>query len=275
MFMDPTHSAAAHRKKSAGIFSLPRFQFVEFEDLAWTPGFIRQANLELLRETVECFRLYDKAASVVDSSQKGDPYALFDLCSGAGGPLRRLAGELKADAIWLTDIYPQTALQFDHPKIRYLPTPVDPRQGLPAVPAGSPAVITIFTAFHHFRPEDAKCILRNVVASGRPFFAFEFSERSWINLLGVPTGVMIGALRGLFRGKFTLKALCFIFLVPLGFLMNVFDGIVSNLRAYTNEEWERLARESDPDGIYQWETCSLERRGPVPRLRYLRGFKRT
>jgi len=70
---------------------------------------------------------------------------------------------------------------------------------------------------------------------------------------------------------FRWRRLLLTYLVPLVPLVCFWDGLVSHLRAYTQDELRRLAREAAPNA-YSWDVGSRALPGGVGRLTYLVGW---
>jgi HAMP domain-containing protein len=101
----------------------------------------------------------------------------------------------------------------------------------------------MFNAFHHFRPRDAMAVLRDAVQAGQPIGIFEISERSLRTL--VPMFLLVPLLVAIttpFIRPFRWRRLLWTYLVPLVPLACWWDGIVSQLRAYSRAELQDLAK---------------------------------
>src|SRR5439155_9133857 len=95
---------------------------------------------------------------------------IVDLCSGAGGPWSRLAGQVGVPVL-LTDLYPHRGGVRD---LSLYPESVDARK----VPEQLDGFRTIFTAFHHFRPVEARAILEDAVRHHQGIGVFEVARRA-------------------------------------------------------------------------------------------------
>lgn len=227
--------------------SLPRLQLVELEDLPWFPRTIRDLATDYL-EFLES-RLAMPAAvvpllrRVLDRSGST---RVVDLCSGGGGPVRAVQALLAAEGVRvgfvLTDKYPNLEafrrLANASPSITFIESSVDAT----AVPREYRGVRTMFNAFHHFGPAEAGEILRSAAAAGQPLAIFELSERSVRTLLALlltPFAVWLGTP---FIRPFRWDRLLWTYLVPLVPLTCLWDGVVSQWRAYTVSELEAMTR---------------------------------
>jgi hypothetical protein len=133
-----------------------------------------------------------------------------------------------------------------------------------AVPPELPGLRTIFNAFHHFRPREARAILASAVKAARPIAVFELVGREWPMILSIP----FVALASLFVMP-TVRPLrwswlFFTYVVPVIPLLIAFDGVVSCLRVYSVAELEGLT-EGIPrgDGRYRFEAGRV-RIGKLP-----------
>src|SRR4029077_11849013 len=117
-------------------FPVMRLHLVEIHDLPSCPPSLRDALTDFLAFTVNLGAAYDPVGPLLRRAvELTNARRIIDLCSGAGGPWRRLAAQVGVPII-LTDLYPHGENV----------TRVDAR----AVPAQLDGFRTIFTAFHHF-----------------------------------------------------------------------------------------------------------------------------
>jgi hypothetical protein len=200
---------------------------------------------------------------------------IVDLCSGGTGPVVALAEAVKkrsgVDArLILTDLYPNRAA-FARAAERASVTvtgesePIDAR----AVPARLSGVRTIFDAFHHFRPENARDILRDAAERRQPILIVEATERSLGAVLGMLLFVpLLVLLLTPFVRPFTGWRLLLTYVLPVAVPLILFDGIVSCLRSYTPEELRALTRGLETDS-YRFHVGRKKTRGG--RLTYLLG----
>ena len=133
---------------------------------------------------------------------------------------------------------------------------------------------TLFNSFHHFRPSAARAIIRDAVHAKQPVAIFEIPERSLPTaLLFLMTPLFVWGTTPLIR-PFRWRRLFWTYLIPLVPLTCLWDGIVSQLRAYTVAEFEELAKEFSGSG-YVWSAGKV----PVPSskagLTYLMGYPST
>lgn len=226
---------------------IPRLQLFEIADARWFPASLREyvgdylAHVEILAGFGEL--AIDPLYELLESTGHR---RLVDLGSGAGGPfpaiLERLAERLEGDLTGvLTDAYPNRdswrSLVVGHPSLIAESEPVDARR----VPDRLRGVRTLFNSFHHFDPPDARRILEDAAAKGAPIALFELARRTpgaVLSMLLVPLLALVVTPR---IRPFRWGRILWTYLVPVVPLVLLWDGIVSQLRAYTQDELRRMA----------------------------------
>lgn len=246
---------------------MKRCHLVELEDLSWWPRTFRDAATDYLVTAIRHAKLYNGLAPrLADAVQRCGATQIVDLCSGGGGPWPDLLPALRAAGVdvpvCLTDKYPNVAalgrLAETTPGLRFEAESVDATD----VPARLTGFRTIFTAFHHFRPDAARTILAAAVRDRQGILVAEPGPRSPAALAMqtlVPLAVLLltPAIR-----PFRWSRLFWTYLVPVLPLAIVFDGVVSSLRIYTPAEMLAMGREVGGDE-YEWE-AGLERGSGSP-----------
>ena len=240
---------------------MKRRHLLELEDQVWFPATIRDLATDYLQFIQTHFRL-DRAMTpqIRRVLETTGTRRIVDLCSGGSGPLLLMVADL-ADAglevrATLTDLYPNAAAfreiaDASKGRIDFEPRPVDAR----AVPASLPGLRTIFNGFHHLKPADASAVLHAAAAARQPIAIFEVSERtarSLISMLITPLAVWVATP---FMRPFLWRRLFWTYAIPMVPFTCLWDGIVSQLRAYTLEELDALCAGSAP---MRWE------RGQIP-----------
>jgi len=163
----------------------PRLQLFELEDLSWFPNTVRDLATDYLHFMETRFALH-KAVLPLLRTMLADSKSscVVDLCSGGGGPVLAISEALAADEIHvqftLTDKYPSLSafqrLSSQHPTgIRFIANAVDATD----VPGDLPGLRTMFNAFHHFAPDQARLVLEDAVRARQPIAIFEIPERSF------------------------------------------------------------------------------------------------
>lgn len=190
---------------------------------------------------------------------------ILDLCSGGGGPVIAIAEALAAAGrgvpVTMTDRFPDPgaialAQASQVPGLRYEPKPVDAT----AVTGDRKGLRTLFNAFHHLRPHQARSVLASAVAGRRPIAVVEILQRKPIAVLGMLGSPLMALLIVPFLRPFRLAWIPLTYLLPVIPLFIMWDGIVSCFRIYNEEELLSMAKEADPDDSYDWEVQEL----PIP-----------
>ena len=220
-----------------------RLHLVEIHDLPGCPASLRDALTDFLAFSVNLAGAYDPAGPLLRRAvARAGARRIVDLCSGAGGPWRRLASEVGAPVL-LTDLYPHQA---GTGALRLHPEPVDAR----AVPPELDGFRTIFTAFHHFPPRAARAILADAVNRGQGIGIFEVARRAPRELAVIAFTWLGTLLAAPFVRPWRWSRLLWTYLPPALPLVGTFDGVVSCLRTYTKAELAELVRGLD---TYDWD----------------------
>jgi len=238
-----------------------RFHLLELEDQPWFPATIRDLATDYLQFVQAHFRL-DRAMQPVIRGvlEQTGTTRIVDLCSGGSGPLLLLVQDLSAQGLevraTLTDLYPNAAAftaiaKASGGRIDVERQPVDAR----SVPERLAGMRTIFNGFHHLKPADARAVLHASAAARRPIAIFEVSERTPAALVGILLAPLAVWIATPFMRPFLWRRLFWTYLVPLVPFTCLWDGIVSQLRAYTIDELDAMAAGSAP---MRWE------RGKIP-----------
>jgi hypothetical protein len=251
---------------------------LEIADAAWCPRGIRQGVSDYCRFLVERTGLFNPVVPLLaEAIRRTGARQVLDLGSGAAGPwlglLPRLR-ELGIDAtVCLSDYYPdleafERAKRLSRGAITSCSEPVDATH----VPDQLPGFRTMFQAFHHLRPHQARAMLADAVAKGEGVGTFESGSRNVLILLealGTPLRVLVLAP---FIRPLRWSRLFWTYLVPALPLVLLFDVLVSCLRVYSVPELRQLT-----DGLdrYQWDIGTVRMKWwlPVP-ITYLIGVPR-
>ena len=259
--------------------TIPRVHLFELEDQPWFPSIIRDLATDYLQFVESKATLHRPVVPLLaDALRSSGAMRVIDLCAGGGGPVIALRQDLARAGVdvpfVLTDKYPNlpafSALAREYPGISGHPSPVDATN----VPLELTGFRTMFNAFHHFRPSDAKAVLRSAVDARQPIGVFEIPERTigmiLITVIMAPLMVLLTA--PLIR-PFRWSRLLFTYLLPLVPLTCLWDGFVSMLRAYTPEELEDLAA-SHGDVSYAWTAGKVKVDRSTAHLTWLIGLPR-
>ena len=148
------------------------------------------------------------------------------------------------------------------------PTPIDARD----VPARLQGLRTQFLSFHHFNMQDARRILQNDVDAGQPIAIFEAQKRDVAHLIQFalsPLGVLLlsPAIR-----PFKWSRLCLTYLLPVVPFFVLWDGLVSVLRTYNEDELAQLTKSLNGSDSFTWEFGESKSGSIV--IPYLLGYPR-
>ena len=258
---------------------MQRFHAIEFEDFSWFPKALRNFMTDFYHSQMIQFNLYYPAvehiAKLVESTGISNT---IDLCSGGTGPNALIQKQLKDEYqqevhITLTDKFPNLPA-FE--KIREVnPQHIDfQQQSIDAtdVPDQLKGIRTMFSCFHHFRPEQAKNILQDAVNKQAPIAIFELANRSipahLHTLLGTPLGITFTTP---FLKPFNIPRLLFTYLIPIIPLAIIWDGIASNLRQYDTDEMKTMIESLHNHESFTWEMGYKKNKIPGGKVCYLIG----
>ena len=251
-----------------------RLHLFELEDQPWFPAVVRDLATDYLHFIQHAVKLEGALLPLVRKAlSEGRTTRIVDLCSGGSGPVPALVERLNAEGMpvtaTLTDLYPNAAAfeaisAASRGGITFEPGPVDAR----AVPPSLAGLRTIFNGFHHLKPADARAVLHAAAAARQPIAIFEVSERSLRTLPVVLTPLFVWLVTPFMR-PFLWRRLLFTYPIPLVPLTCLWDGIVSQLRAYTVEELEGLVHGSAP---MRWQAGQVPIAKGRGRLTYLLGI---
>lgn len=254
-----------------------RLHLLEIHDQPWCPRALRNGVTDILQLTATTLGAYRPIlAKLARAAERTGQTRIVDLCAGGGGPWRSLLPDLPAgiESVLLTDFFPnlpafERATEKSRGRVRFHAESVDAT----AVPPGLTGLRTVFTAFHHFRPEEARAILADAVDKGVGIGVFELTERKASMVIMVLLGVPFAAI-GLtpLARPFSWSRLVFTYAVPLIPLLLAVDGVVSCLRTYSPEELEELVASLDAPH-YDWE-IGVERETTLLPITYLVGTPR-
>lgn len=236
-----------------------RMQLVELEDLPWFPAILRDGGTAFL-EFAE--RLSGHGRLLVGPLERAldatGETRLVDLCSGGGGPAATIADELakrgRTVTVTLTDRYPNLpafahAAALGRGRVEGRAEPVDAT----AVPAELRGFRTVFNAFHHLPPDQARKVLADAVAHGQPIGVFEVVSRELPMLLGLLLTPLTVTLSLPFWRPFRWPWVLWTWIVPVMQPFVLWDGLVSWLRIYSVEELRELVADLPVPEGWVWD----------------------
>ncbi len=239
----------------------PRQQLFEFNDAAWAPGPLKALIVESLSRTLRWGRVLRGIVSpFLELMNRSGCSEVLDLAAGAGGPAQVLVEEILAHRqspphFLLSDLQPRvhawTTLAALHPReISFIPSEVDATRLPPGLAEGR--VTLVINAIHHFPPSLARQVLLEAAHTSKGVFVAE-------GLLRDPRGLMAMAVTGipallaapLLEKDDRLVKAALMWLTPAGFAASLWDGTVSTLRQYDEDELRELVRDGPPG--WRWE----------------------
>jgi len=258
-----------------GILSaMKRWHLFELEDQPWVPRAIRDGGTDVLDAMFTRLGMYrpvaDRLRALLEATGERQ---LVDLGSGGGGGALAMQGYLRGDGapgaqLVLTDRFPNASAAArvagrGDAEVRYHRAPVDAF----AVPAELRGVRTMYSALHHFQPDDVRRLIASAVADRTPLAFFDVAASPGLRRLpGVLVPVaMIPNLVILFVLTLALvplvrpvraSRLLFTYVLPFIPLLYAWDGTVSALRAYRPDELAALVRDIPGADAYVWDIGS-------------------
>jgi hypothetical protein len=240
---------------------LRRLHLIEFHELAICPAEVRNTLTDLLQFSISLHATFAPVQELLSRAvQNSKSRLVVDLCSGGGGPW----GDLDAQVpVRLTDKFPNvdafTKLSgVTGKRVSFETRSIDAS----AVSIDLRGFRTLFSSYHHFKPEQARAILRDAVAQGQGIAVFEFTRRdprAIAQMLLSPPCALAGVP---FLRPFRWMRLFWTYIVPLVPLLLTLDGIVSCLRTYSLQELREMTRDFPS---YDWQISEVSgKRWPVP-----------
>lgn len=259
--------------------SMRRHQLVEIEDLPWCPRLVREGATDWLAFMANASGIFSAAVPKIRAAMEATGTCrVLDLCSGGGGPWLTLHAELERSGpvdLVLSDLYPNMeawdAIRArSGGRLRMHSSPVDAAD----VPPALEGVRTMFNAFHHFPPERARAILADAVSKRQAIAIFEGASSRAVAPVAMPIQIPAIALLTPFVRPFRWSRLALTYLVPLIPLLVLFDGTMSFLRLYNEEERRELVSGVPGHEQFAWDIGSIPIRGAPISLGHLVGTPR-
>jgi hypothetical protein len=239
---------------------MKRRHWIEISDEPWCPRSIRSAVTDYSRFVTQLSGIYNPVAPVlIDALERTGGRLVLDLGSGAGGPWLRLQPVLHKMGmdvtVCLSDHNPdlaafERARRLSRHAIMYHDKPVDATQ----VSSSLPGFRTMFSAFHHLDPSQARAALADAVLQGEGIAVFECGQRNIVMLLAVlpvPFRILFAVP---FIRPFRWSTLLWTYLIPILPIVLLVDSMVSMLRMYNKDELRELTNGLDS---YRWSIGSV------------------
>ncbi len=232
---------------------MKRRHLFEIADEVWCPALIRDFVTDYLEHVITVTKVYEPIVEPLQRAVKAaQAEFVIDLCSGGGGAWRQMkesfAAQCPAVKIYLTDLHPNKGVperlrKLSGDTIEFHSNSVNALR----VPPELKGFRTLFSSFHHFKPEKARAILRDAVESRNGIGIFEATRRqpkAIAAMLFIP--LVVWVLTPKIR-PLRLSRLLLTYLLPVVPLVILFDGIVSCLRTYTAAELKEFTDELATD----------------------------
>jgi len=153
-------------------------------------------------------------------------------------------------------------------RINFNSEPVDAT----SVPENLKGIRTLFSAFHHFKPDSAKKILQDAVDKKAVIAIFEFTERKLSKMIRMMVFLPIIVLFQIpFIRPFKWSRLFWTYVIPVFLFTYFWDAIVSLLRTYSLEDLQNMVSEINCEN-YSYELNKLDSKKFGLSITYLIGY---
>jgi len=254
---------------------LKRFHLFEFEDYSWFPELIRDGGTDFLGFMLKELHYYKPAIPLLKNALRlSKSKHIVDMCSGSGKPIHYIFETAKLELTYtLTDKFPnidafKSLKKSSLGSIDFIPESYD----ILDKPKPIKGLKTLFTAAHHFNPDDIQTILKDAIDQNQPITIFDGGDKH----IGTMLAILI--LHPLFFILFTpfiqpfkVSRLFLTYLIPLIPLYAIWDGMISILRLHTPQELFNLAQRTDTNQEFEW-TYGKKRNGIGFSMTYLIGI---
>lgn len=237
-----------------------RFHAIEWEDFSWFPNSWRDFGTDFLSFIATNFHIYKSITPKLEKViEKSEGCNWIDCASGGGSGLMRLAKDLQNRfpdlKITLTDLYPnkKTFERTCEKNKSVFQIELESVNACKLPPKYDGKLRTLFGAFHHFKPKDAKAIIQHAVDTRSPIAIFEPVGRnagSILSMLFVIPNILI--LTPFIR-PIRWQVLPFIYILPIIPLYVLWDGIASILRNYSVKEMQEMIKSIEKNETFEWE----------------------
>ena len=259
---------------------MQRHQLFEFNDSPWAPVALRETIIEALSRTLAWGRMLQGLVGPFgEFVARTGAIEVLDLCSGAGGPAAILATELARAGVrpprfLMTDLQPNpeawARVRQAHPGlIDFVSEPVDATRIPPGLGQGRARVI--INALHHFPPELAGAIVRGACEDSPGVFIAEGFERSPLRLASLAlAGIPALYVNPVLAPRHRLQKALLTWFTPAALAASVWDGVVSTLRIYGEDDLRRMVAPLGPAFTWRYGTYDF---APFGRPYYFYGVR--
>jgi hypothetical protein len=227
----------------------------EFMDFDWLPNTLR----DTMREILECgntkpFRPYYSwvADEALCFAQEGGLRTIVELGAGSAPITRHMAEDPRSDGLslvvcdFLPDRTAYEGLEKRYPgKVRARLDPVDfslPQHWDPKT------LLVLSGTFHHIPPEARLSVLSSMVNSADHLLVFEPLRKTLVSTLFMFGSIVPALILPLWfctrPGR--LRRFIWCWLLPVAPLLFWWDGLVTCMRLWSDEEWKRAIRQLSP-----------------------------
>jgi hypothetical protein len=234
-----------------------RFELFEIHDHRCCPAVLRNLFTDALQAVWMTFDTYRPIVPLLRRAlEESESSQVIDLCSGAGGPWLQLAKDFEKDqtyktSVLLTDLHPNTEgfkrASSDFESVSFYEHSVSAMR----VPPHLDGFRTIFSSFHHFSPKDALSILYDAAKEKQGIAIFEGASRDIRVVLAICFLPLAALLIAPTIKPFRWSRIFWTYAVPLVPFMLWFDGLMSCLRAYSQDELLQMSQRVRTTN-YQW-----------------------
>ncbi len=252
-----------------------RIQLFEFESQTWFPQTLQNYRTDFLQFASNKLDVYHPIAPIIEKGlSKTQHSKIIDLASGAGRgwlSLRRhLIKKHPNLRVTLTDSIPNldalgSVAARGGETFEFIPTSIDARSISPSMKG-----MRTQLSLHRFCPKDVTLILQSSIEAKAPIAFFEMQERTWKGVLSKifsPLNVLFSTP---FIRPFKISRLIFTYLIPIVPIIVLWDGVVSALRTYNEDEMRQLIEATPQYEDFEWEVSRINHKG-IPIL-YLLGY---
>jgi len=234
------------------------FELFEIHDHHWCPAVLRNLFTDALQAVWMTFDTYRPIVPLLRRAlEESESSHVIDLCSGAGGPWLQLArdfetGQTYKTSVLLTDLHPNTEgfkrASSEFESVSFYEHSVSAMR----VPPHLDGFRTIFSSFHHFSPKEASRILCDAAKEQQGIAIFEGANRDIKTVLAICFLPLAALFITPAIKPFRWSRIFWTYVVPLVPFMLWFDGLISCLRAYSQDELLQMSRKVQAKD-YHWQ----------------------
>ncbi len=240
--------------------AMRRMELFEIHDQRWFPALLRDLVTDALQALWDFSNSYKPIVPLLlNALSRTGTSEIVDLCSGGGGPWSRLVLDLEREQqgairVRLTDKYPNREA-FERARCSASESGIafeERRIEATKVPSDLSGFRTIFSSFHHLGTEEAHEVLADAVEGRTGIAIFEMARREPRIILAIcllPLAILLLTPR---MRPFRWSRLLWTYLVPVVPFVLWFDGWMSCLRSYSQQELSELVSEL-PQEHYCWQ----------------------